>query len=114
MDENTINSVEENTTDTTTENIDTSSDTLVEDKSSTTNPLLLDDNIALAYDYYDSYYNNILNKLDTIITEEETINTNLEDIKSQNDTLIFGSNIVIFVLVLSFIYTYLRNMIIVK
>ena len=114
MNENTNNNIEEENSTETTENINTNTDTLVEGEQSTTGESSLNEGIVLAYDYYDTYYNNVLNKLDTIITNEQTINTNLENIKTQNDTLILGCNTFIFVLILVFIYNFIRNMIIVK
>lgn len=114
MNENTNNSIEEEKPTETTENINTNTDTLVEGEQSTTEESSSNEGIVLAYDYYDTYYNNVLNKLDNIITNEETTNRNLGDIKTQNNTLILGCNTLIFVLILVFIYNFIRNMIIVK
>lgn len=114
MNENTNNNIEEENPTETTENINTNTDILVEGEQSTIGESSLNEGITLAYDYYDTYYNNVLNKLDTIITNEQTINTNLENIKTQNNTLILGFNTLIFVLIFVFIYNFIRNMIIVK
>lgn len=113
MNENTVNNItEENTIQT--ENTSTSTDISVEEKQSTTNALFSDDNIALAYDYYDQYYEKMLTNSNTIIANQETIINNQYDIGKQNDTVITGINVIIFLVVLYVIYQLLRNMIIVK
>ena len=43
---------------------------------------LANDSIALAYDYYDRYYENVLSKLDTIVVSEDTSIKNQEQITS--------------------------------
>lgn len=63
---------------------------------------------------YDGYYYEVLNKMDTIIKNEEIICKNEEKIIEQNSEIISSFNFVIFLLVIVFVYTYLRNMIILK
>ena len=74
-----------NTTNTTnstaTENTTSANNTTEDIKSDEYKESLANDKIALAYDYYDRYYENVLNKLDTIVVNEDT------SIKNQEQTI---------------------------
>lgn len=61
--------------------------------------------------YYDSYYQDVLNKFDTVITNENTISKNQEKIIEQNKTIIDSFDTLIYLVCIVFIYIYLRNMI---
>lgn len=73
-------------------------------------------------DFYDNYYTQVLTKLDTISKNEETIIENQNTIKQNQETLINHNATmvntlfptVIFLLVIAFISSWLRNMLKVK
>ncbi len=67
-----------------------------------------------AYDYYDIYYNKMLDNTNSIINKQETIITNQENQIKELKELNKYSYVLIFVVCLIFIYNVLRNMIIVK
>lgn len=67
-----------------------------------------------AYDYYDIYYNKMLDNTNSIINKQETIITNQENQINKLKELNEYSYVLIFVVCLIFIYNVLRNMIIVK
>lgn len=69
---------------------------------------------AMAYDYYDSYYESVLSNMETIKTNQETIIKNQEDIISQNTTRNLFSGATLFMICLFFIYYVIRKMIILK
>lgn len=71
---------------------------------------LANDAIALAYDYYDHYYEKILDNFDTIMLNDTIIIENQEKIieQNQNFNLLFSS--ILFLLTLVFVYTFIRNM----
>lgn len=114
MNENTIHSFEENTTETTTENINTNTDISVEDKQSTTDLLPSNDNIALAYDYYDHYYDEVTKSLSEISSRENTIINNQEILIDKTHSLNTTCSCFTFIVTIIFVYTLIRNMIIVK
>ena len=114
MDENTINDIEQETINEQNENVNTSTDTSVEVEESTTDVSTLDDNIALAYDYYDRYYEQVLENMDTMISNEQLIIENKQDIIEQNEQLLGFSSCILFTICVFLIYYTLRKMIIVK
>ena len=73
-------------------------------------------------DFYDNYYNQVLTKLDTIAKNEETVIENQNIIKQNQETIINHNATmintllptVIFLLVIAFISSWLRNMLKVK
>ena len=71
---------------------------------------LANDKIALAYDYYDRYYENVLNKLDTIVVNEDTSIKNQEQIISKLDTVTLTFNTILFVILLWFLIDVIRHM----
>ncbi len=71
---------------------------------------LANDSIALAYDYYDRYYENVLNKLDTIVVNEDTSIKNQEQIISKLDTATLTFNTILFVILLWFLIDIIRHM----
>ena len=71
---------------------------------------LANDNIALAYDYYDRYYENVLSKLDTIVVSEDTSIKNQEQIISKLDTVTLTFNTILFVILLWFLIDVIRHM----
>lgn len=75
---------------------------------------ITDDAVALAYDYYDKYYENIQNKLDMVVIKEDKMIENQDKIIAQNDTFTSLGYTIIFFLALIFIYNVLRNAINVK
>lgn len=84
------------------------------DLNNTTDELLASDDIALALDYNDRYYENVLSYLENIELHQETIIDNQEDIITK--CVIFDKffSVLIFLIVFIFIYNYIRNMITVK
>ena len=71
---------------------------------------LANDSIALAYDYYDRYYENVLNKLDTIVVSEDTSIKNQEQIISKLDTVTLTFNTILFAILLWFLIDIIRHM----
>ena len=71
---------------------------------------LANDSIALAYDYYDRYYENVLSKLDTIVVSEDTSIKNQEQIISKLDTATLTFNTILFVILLWFLIDIIRHM----
>ena len=71
---------------------------------------LANDSIALAYDYYDRYYENVLNKLDIIVVNEDTSIKNQEQIISKLDTVTLTFNTILFVILLWFLIDVIRHM----
>lgn len=67
-----------------------------------------------AYDYYDIYYNKMLDNTNTIIDKQATIITNQENQINELKEINKFSFALVFVVCLIFIYNLLRNMIIVK
>lgn len=75
---------------------------------------LAQDTLASTFAYYDSYYEQMLDKTDNIIAHQETIiNNQYEEIEKQEQILNISSGI-IFIFAIVLIYYLLRNMIIVK
>lgn len=71
---------------------------------------LANDSIALAYDYYDRYYENVLSKLDTIVVSEDTSIKNQEQIISKLDTVTLTFNTILFAILLWFLIDIIRHM----
>lgn len=80
----------------------------------TTTENLANDSLALALDYQDRYYENVLKDTNTIIAQQQTIITNQEDMKEQNTHMTNGFDTIIIIISIIFIYNYIRNMITVK
>lgn len=103
-----------NTTNTTnstvTENTTSANNTTEDIKSDEYKESLANDKIALAYDYYDRYYENVLNKLDTIVVNEDTSIKNQEQIISKLDTVTLTFNTILFVILLWFLIDVIRHM----
>ena len=90
-----------NTTNSTVAENTTSANNTTEDiKSDDYKESLANDSIALAYDYYDRYYENVLNKLDTIVVNEDTSIKNQEQIISKLDTINLTFNTLLFTVLL--------------
>ena len=110
MDENNTNNnniVSENST------TDLETDLSINDDT-TTSDTLADDNIAMALDYYDRYYEQVLDNLEVVTLNQDTIIDNQETLIAQNDEFKILSYTLIFIICIIFIYNFLRNMIIVK
>lgn len=110
MNENNINNnniVSENST------TDLETDLSINDDT-TTSDILADDNIAMALDYYDRYYEQVLDNLEVVTLNQDTIIDNQETLIAQNDEFKTLSYTLIFIICIIFIYNFLRNMIIVK
>ena len=71
---------------------------------------LANDSIALAYDYYDRYYENVLSKLDTIVVSEDTSIKNQEQIISKLDTINLTFNTLLFTVLLWLLVDVIRHM----
>lgn len=100
-----------NTTNSTAIENTTSANNTTEDlKSDDYKESLANDNIALAYDYYDRYYENVLNKLDTIVVNEDTSIKNQEQTISKLDTVTLTFNTILFVILLWFLIDVIRHM----
>ena len=103
-----------NTTNTTnstaTENTTSANNTTEDIKSDEYKESLANDKIALAYDYYDRYYENVFNKLDTIVVNEDTSIKNQEQIISKLDTVTLTFNTILFVILLWFLIDVIRHM----
>lgn len=80
----------------------------------TTSDTLANDNIAIALDYYDRYYEQVLDNLEVVTLNQDTIIDNQETLIAQNDEFKILSYTLIFIICIIFIYNFLRNMIIVK
>lgn len=72
------------------------------------------DSLAVTLDYYDRYYEQMLNKSDNIIAHQETIINNQYEEIDQNNNIIAGLHVLVFLTAIFVIYQLLRNMIIVK
>lgn len=72
------------------------------------------DSLAVQLDYYDRYYEQMLEKSDNIIANQETIINNQYESIEQNSNILNSLNVVTFLLGIFLIYYLLRNMIIVK
>ena len=72
------------------------------------------DSLAVQLDYYDRYYEQMLEKSDNIIAHQETIINNQYESIEQNSNILNSLNVVTFLLGIFLIYYLLRNMIIVK
>lgn len=77
----------------------------------TTNDLTSVDALAAAYDYYDRYYEKVLENMKTINDNQSTIIVQQEDIINEQKELIKISSTTLFVIAIILIYTLLRNMI---
>lgn len=77
-------------------------------------PLIESDNLAVTLDYYDRYYEDVLNHLENIETYQETLIDNQEIMITKFDTFDTYFGVVIFFIALIFIYNFIRNMITVK
>lgn len=103
-----------NTTNTTnstaTENTTSANNTTEDIKSDEYKESLANDKIALAYDYYDRYYENVLNKLDTIVVNEDTSIKNQEQIISKLDTINLTFNTLLFTVLLWLLVDVIRHM----
>lgn len=66
------------------------------------------------YDFYDNYYNQVLQNLDSIEENQQTIIYNQEqiqlDFNNKIDRLQQGTDMLVFLLGVFFIYTLIRNM----
>lgn len=78
------------------------------------NEELANDALAMAYDYYDRYYEQVLENMKTITDNQSTIIVQQEDVINQQKDLITFSSCTLFVIALILIYNLLRNMIILK
>ena len=76
--------------------------------------LIESDNLAVTLDYYDRYYEDVLNHLENIETYQETLIDNQETMITKFDTFDTYFGVVIFFIALIFIYNFIRNMITVK
>lgn len=106
VDNNNVVPEENNTT------LDTN--TINPEETQQSNDLLSSDNIAMQLDYYDRYYEDVLNHLENIETYQETIIDNQEIMITKFNTFDTYFGVVIFFIALIFIYNFIRNMITVK
>ena len=72
------------------------------------------DSLAVPLDYYDRYYQDVLDNTNTIIVQHQSILDNQDNMIEQNDTLITLGCSTILIISIIFIYSLLRNMIIVE
>lgn len=72
------------------------------------------DSLAVTLDYYDRYYQDVLDNTNTIIVQQQSILDNQDNMIEQNDTLITLGYCTIFIISIVLIYNVLRNMIITK
>ena len=89
----------------------------IENSENTTNEISEDlsiDSLAVTLDYYDRYYEQVLNNTNTIIMQQEAVLDNQNEFIEQNNTLIRLGYCFIFIISIILIYNLLRNMIIVK
>lgn len=77
----------------------------------TTNDLTSVDALAAAYDYYDRYYEKVLENMKTINDNQSTIIVQQEDIIEQQKHVVSFCDCFMLLFSIFFIYTYLRNMI---
>lgn len=96
------NEITENTVDTnvTTEN----------NVNNTVDENLAVDDIAVALDYYDRYYTEMLNKTDNMISKQEIIINNQYEQQEANKQFQKTFDVIVFLIGLFFIYFYMRNM----
>lgn len=96
------NEITENTVDTnvTTEN----------NVNNTVDENLAVDDIAVALDYYDRYYTEMLNKTDNMISKQEIIINNQYEQQEANKQFQKTFGVIVFLIGLFFIYFYMRNM----
>ena len=109
------NEVIENTI---TENVEnTTIDNTIANETVTENSVtdeLAQDTLASTFAYYDSYYDQMLDKTDNIIAHQETIINNQYEEIEQHEQMLTISSGMIFIFAVVLIYYLLRNMIIVK
>ena len=77
-------------------------------------PLMESDNLAVTLDYYDRYYDDVLNHLENIETYTETIIDNQETMITKFNIFDTFLSVIIFFIALTFVYNFIRNMITVK
>lgn len=104
--DNTIVIPEENNT-----TVDTN---IVNSEEIETDNLLTSDDIAMQLDYYDRYYEDVLNHLEDLETYQETIIDNQETMITKFNTFDIFLSTIIFLITFIFVYNFLRNMIITK
>ena len=75
---------------------------------------LANDTIAMAYDYYDKYYEEVTKSLSEISSREITIVSNQEQLIHKIDSLNTTCSCITFIITIIFVYNLVRNMIIVK
>lgn len=105
-----LNIIENITNSTTIENTTSANNTTEDIESNEYKESLANDGIALSYDYYDRYYESVLNKLDTIIVDDDTSIKNQEQIISKLDTVTLTFNTILFVILLWFLIDVIRHM----
>ena len=103
--------------------IDTNNENLTEDileneideiPGNETDEILAVDTLASTLDYYDRYYEKMLENSNTIIVQHQSILNNQDNIIEQNNTLVNLGYCTIFIISIFLLYNFLRNMIIVK
>lgn len=75
------------------------------------NKALANDEIALAYDYYDQYYQQVLNNMDAMLINQSTTLENQEKILEDNKQFNLLIGTILFFLGIYFMYNLFRNMI---
>lgn len=105
-----LNIIENTTNSTATENTTSANNTTEDIKSDEYKESFANDSIALAYDYYDRYYENVLNKLDTIVVNEDTLIKNQEQIISKLDIINLTFNTLLFTVLLWLLVDVIRHM----
>lgn len=75
---------------------------------------LANDSLAMAYDYYDRYYEQVLENMKTITDNQSTIIVQQENIIEQQKHVVSFCDCFILLFSIFFIYNYIRNMIILK
>lgn len=76
--------------------------------------VLANDSIALAYDYYDDYYDEVTKSLSSINSSQGTIIANQELLIDKLHAINTTCSTFTFIVTLVFVYILIRNMIIIK
>lgn len=75
---------------------------------------LANDSLAMAYDYYDHYYDEVTKSLSRIEVNTSTMIEKQNEIKDKLHAINTTCSCFTFIVTLIFIYTVIRNMIIIK
>ena len=89
--------------------LDTNNSITTDNINETDTSSLADDPIAIAFDYTDRYYENVLSSLNTITTNQDTILENQSTLIEQNNNLNTLTSCILFVLAIVFIYDFVKK-----